>query len=84
MFKIMMFKTLEESIELYKQSKKEDSGFWYVWNCEETELTSFDVNGDADTQLQSLYADNADIDVDNGRDIFAEFTAKICPAYKDL
>lgn len=82
-----MFKPVEECVELYKQGKEEDSGFWYVFNCEESNLEEFDINGDTDAQLKTLkddYKENgwSEIDVDNGRDIFMEFTAKICPAYK--
>lgn len=82
-----MFKTVEESIELYKQGKEEDSGFWYVFNCEESSLEEFDIKGDTDAQLKTLredYKENgwSEIEVDNRGDVFDEFTANICPAYK--
>lgn len=78
-----MFESIEKSIELYKAGVEANTDFWYVWNLEETELDYFDINGDTEAQLASLREDDADIDVDNGRDIFDEFTAKICPAYKE-
>lgn len=78
-----MFESVEKSIELYKRGVEPNTDFWYVWNCEETEMSDFNIKGDTEAQLASLKEDDADIDVDNGRNIFDEFTANICPAYKE-
>ena len=80
-----MFKTLEESLNLYKQGIEPNTEFKYVFNCEESELTDFDLNGDVFAQLKILRDGEkeglVEIDVTNGRAIFDEFTVDIVPAY---
>lgn len=84
-----MFKPVEECIELHKQGVTCDTGFEYVFNCEEVwfdcnkkfEEQEFNINGNIKAQLEEI-RENGDLDVTNGRNIYAEFTQVICPAYK--
>ena len=82
-----MFKSVEECIELFKQGKKPDTDFDWVFNCEEVSFDEdgeymFNINGDIEAQLKEI-REMGEIDVTNGRQIFAEFTQTICPAYRE-
>lgn len=81
-----MFKSVEECIELFRDGVTSDTGFEYVYNCEEVDL---DGNGEQDFNLDANYFDQineirhyGDIQaVEQGRQPYAEFTRVICPAY---
>lgn len=80
-----MFEDLETSVKLFKEGVETDSGFEYVFNCEETRFFddddnySFDINADTDAQLKEI-GSGYEI-VSNGMRPFDEFTQTICPAY---
>lgn len=81
-----MFKSVEESLELYKQGVESDTGFEYVYNAEEVDFGdeeyAFSLDRDTDAQLEEI-KNNSEIDiVQIGRQPFSEFTFPICPAYK--
>lgn len=80
---ITLFESVEKSIELAKQGVTCDSGFSYMYNCEETDFDTFDLNGDIEAQLAQI-TENGDWMLKVAQDIdqpFDEFTATVCPAY---
>lgn len=80
-----MFKTVEESIELEKTGVPAETGFEYVFNCEEVDLDYFDIHGDTEAQL-AVIRENSNYNIklqQNGDDSFDEFTVHICEAYPE-
>lgn len=78
------FKTLEESIELYKKGVESDTDFEWSFDCEEVDLYEFDIDGSIEDQLDILYdGETAPRIHEAGTEVFHEFTQPICPAYKE-
>lgn len=80
------FPTVETSIEIFKRklANFDETEFRYVFNCEESDLEDFDINGDTDKQLRILrdnHKENgwSEMKISNSMP-FDEFTADICPA----
>lgn len=83
-----LFRTVEESIELEKSGVPAESGFEYVYSCEEVDFgggeCQFDIHGDIDAQLDAIreaYGKHGIKIVESGEQPFDEFTAVICEAY---
>lgn len=81
--KKQIFKTVEESIELEKSGVPAETGFEYVFNCEETEFDTFDLKGDTASQLAEIKEFSRIAVVESGEQPFDEFTAVVCDAYKN-
>lgn len=80
-----VFKTVEESIELEKYGVPAETGFEYVYNCEEVEFDTFDLQGDIEAQLAEIYERYGKYGVkivESGDQPFDEFTSVICDAFR--
>ncbi len=80
-----VFKSVKESIKLAQQGVKADTGFSYMFNCEETPFEDFDLNGNIEAQLADITENGSWMIkvAEDGNDPFDEFTKTICPAYKE-
>lgn len=83
-----MFKSVEESLELFINGEKSDTGFEYVFNCEEVcffdddDNYEFDVTKNYFDQLNEIRQNSEMQVVEIGQRPYDEFTQTICPAYK--
>jgi hypothetical protein len=68
-----------DSIKEEKTGAPAETGFEYVFNCEETPFDTFDLSGDIDAQLNEI---GRVMIVESGEQPFDEFTAVICDAYR--
>lgn len=83
-----MFKSVEESIKLFKEGVKCDTSFSYVYNAEEVDFDGngeyeFNINGDSDKQIRHIRAYSSMTIAHNGQEPYDEFTQIICPAYQE-
>lgn len=78
-----VFKPVKECIELAKQGVPCDTGFSYMYSCEETSFEDFNINGDVEKQLEEVTEHGSWMVkvAEDGDDPFDEFTKTICPAY---
>lgn len=84
-----VFKPIEECIELFKQGVPCDTGFSYMYNCEEVTFDDddgyeFNLNGDIKDQLDIIEEQgySGPEIANDSQQPYAEFTQIICPAYK--